>query len=144
MKQLVNNSGTTYGAKLDDFPELAGWDRVLATNVKALFYLTSGLAPLLERDASAEQPGRVINISSVAGLDPKAEGTGLAGPDHGLWSYNTSKVSLTLESPARLRYTDATRHQAAANHLTSQLAVTLGPRFITYAFVTPPDSCEAG
>lgn len=35
---LVNNSGTTWGAKWEDFPEDKGWDRILGTNVKALFY----------------------------------------------------------------------------------------------------------
>ncbi|KAL8284119.1 hypothetical protein RQP46_004868 [Phenoliferia psychrophenolica] len=35
---LVNNSGTTWGAPYDDFPEASGWDRVLSTNVKAIFY----------------------------------------------------------------------------------------------------------
>lgn len=38
-------------------------------------------------------PGRVINIASVAGLDPVAEGTSLGESDHGLWSYNTSKAA---------------------------------------------------
>ena len=36
--QLINNSGTTWGAKYEDFPEAQGWDRVIATNVKAIFY----------------------------------------------------------------------------------------------------------
>ena len=34
---LVNNSGTTWGAPYDNFPE-QGWRRVLATNVEAIFY----------------------------------------------------------------------------------------------------------
>lgn len=42
ISQLVNNSGTTWGAPLTDFPDEKGWDRVLATNVKAIFYLTAG------------------------------------------------------------------------------------------------------
>jgi len=35
---LVNNSGATWGAPYDDFPEKEGWDRVMALNVKAIFY----------------------------------------------------------------------------------------------------------
>ena len=81
--QLVNNAGTTWGAPLTEFPENKGWDRVLATNIKAVFYLSAGLASLLERNATATDPGRVVNITSVAGLDPKAEGTGLSGPGVG-------------------------------------------------------------
>ncbi|ORY75037.1 hypothetical protein BCR35DRAFT_293104 [Leucosporidium creatinivorum] len=114
---LVNNSGVTWGAPLDDFPEEQGWKRVLAANVQAIFYVTAGLAPLLEKEASATDPGRVVNISSVAGLDRKVEGTGLSSAGVGLWSYNTSK--------------------SAANALTQQLAVTLGKRFITVNAILP-------
>jgi NAD(P)-dependent dehydrogenase (short-subunit alcohol dehydrogenase family) len=34
---LVNNSGATWGAPWNNFPE-SGWDKVLALNVKSLFY----------------------------------------------------------------------------------------------------------
>lgn len=51
--------------------------------VRRTFQLTAvssfvRLAPLLEKEASATDPGRVVNISSVAGLDRKVEGTGLS------------------------------------------------------------------
>jgi NAD(P)-dependent dehydrogenase (short-subunit alcohol dehydrogenase family) len=83
--QLVNNSGTTWGAPLTNVPEEKGWDRVLGTNVKAVFYLTAGLASLLEKNATATSPGRVVNITSVAGIDPKAEDTGLSVAGVGKW-----------------------------------------------------------
>ena len=35
---LVNNSGITWGAPYDDFPEVKGWDNVMAVNVKSIFY----------------------------------------------------------------------------------------------------------
>ena len=35
---LVNNSGITWGAPYDDFPEAKGWDNVMAVNVKSIFY----------------------------------------------------------------------------------------------------------
>jgi NAD(P)-dependent dehydrogenase (short-subunit alcohol dehydrogenase family) len=35
---LVNNSGVSWGAPFDDFPEEKGWDNVMAVNVKSLFY----------------------------------------------------------------------------------------------------------
>ncbi|CAE6395523.1 unnamed protein product [Rhizoctonia solani] len=108
---LVNNSGATWGAPWEDFPEKEGWDRVMALNVKSLFYMTSGLSELLQKDATALDPGRVVNISSVAGKDPIAHDTGLASKGQGLWSYNTSK--------------------AAVNHLTTTMAVTLAPKFVT-------------
>ncbi|KAJ1302641.1 hypothetical protein OPQ81_002958 [Rhizoctonia solani] len=114
---LVNNSGATWGAPWENFPEREGWDRVMALNVKSLFYMTSGLSELLQKDATALDPGRVVNISSVAGNDPIAQDTGLANKGQGLWSYNTSK--------------------AAVNHLTTTMAVTLAPKFITVNAILP-------
>ena len=64
---LVNNAGATWGAPLEDFPDDA-WDKVMATNVKAVFGLTAGLLPLLRAAASEDDPARVINIGSVDGI----------------------------------------------------------------------------
>ncbi len=49
---LVNNAGASWGAPLDDFPE-NGWDKVMDTNVKGVFFLTQRLLPLLEAAAAA-------------------------------------------------------------------------------------------
>ncbi|HEV2368416.1 MAG TPA: SDR family oxidoreductase, partial [Acidimicrobiales bacterium] len=68
---LVNNAGVSWGAKLDEFPEI-GWDRVMDTNVKGVFFLTQRLLPLLEASATAEDPARVINIGSVDGIKTPA------------------------------------------------------------------------
>lgn len=38
---LVNNSGITWGAPYEDFPETKGWDNVMAVNVKSIFYSMS-------------------------------------------------------------------------------------------------------
>ncbi|TDL18488.1 rhamnolipids biosynthesis 3-oxoacyl-reductase [Rickenella mellea] len=114
---LVNNSGATWGASWDNFPEKEGWDRVLALNVKSIFYMTSGLSDLLEKDSTSQDPARVINISSVAGVSAHAEGSSVADAGMGLWSYNTSK--------------------AAVNHLTSTLAVTLAKRYVTVNAILP-------
>ena len=64
---LVNNAGVSWGAKLDEFPEI-GWDKVMDTNVKGVFFLTQRLLPLLAARATAEDPARVINIGSVDGI----------------------------------------------------------------------------
>ena len=64
---LVNNAGASWGAPLDEFPE-SGWDKVMDTNVKGVFFLTQRLLPLLEASATAEDPSRVINIGSIDGL----------------------------------------------------------------------------
>ncbi len=64
---LVNNAGVAWGADFDGFPE-AGWDKVMALNVKTPFYLTQKLHALLRAGASREQPAKVIMIASVDGL----------------------------------------------------------------------------
>ncbi len=64
---LVNNAGTAWGAPLAEFPE-SGWDKVMNTNVKGVFFLTQQLLPLLRAAATHEDPARVINIGSVDGI----------------------------------------------------------------------------
>ena len=64
---LVNNAGVAWGAPLDEFPE-SGWDKVMDTNVKGVFFLTQKLLPLLRKAASHEDPARVINVGSVDGI----------------------------------------------------------------------------
>ncbi|MCB1646309.1 MAG: SDR family oxidoreductase [Pseudomonadales bacterium] len=76
---LINNAGVSWGASLDDFPE-AGWDKVMDTNVKGVFFLTQKLLPLLRKAASAENPARVINIGSIDGLQTPAFETFSYGP----------------------------------------------------------------
>ena len=64
---LFNNSGTTWGAPIDSYPG-DKWDRVMNLNVKSPFYLIQKLLPLLRNAADKEDPARIINISSTAGL----------------------------------------------------------------------------
>ena len=64
---LVNNAGATWGAPLEEFPDSA-WDKVLATNVKAVFELTVALLPQLRAAASEDDPARVVNVGSVDGI----------------------------------------------------------------------------
>jgi len=52
---------------LEEFPESA-WDKVMDLNVKALFFLTRDLLPLLQKNASHTDPSSVINIGSVDGM----------------------------------------------------------------------------
>jgi len=93
---LLNNSGVTWGAAYDDFPE-SGWDKLMALNVKAIFYTTVGLHSLLTKNATADMPSRVINISSVAGIMTVdvtvGEEGGLAAPGTGTFSYGPSKAA---------------------------------------------------
>ena len=76
---LINNAGAAWGAPIDSFPE-AGWDKVMDTNVKAVFFLTQKLLPLLRKAASSENPARVVNIGSIDGLKTAAFDTPSYGP----------------------------------------------------------------
>ncbi|MBN4046477.1 SDR family oxidoreductase [bacterium AH-315-P15] len=64
---LVNNAGAAWGAEFDEFPE-HGWDKVMDLNLKSPFFLTQALAGSLRAAASAECPGKVINIASIDGI----------------------------------------------------------------------------
>ena len=104
---LVNNAGAAWGAPLEEYPE-NGFDKVMDTNVKGLFFLTQSLLPLLERAASAGDPARVINIGSIDGIKvPFIEN----------YAYGPSK--------------------AAVHYLTQVLAVKLGERGITVNAIAP-------
>jgi 2-deoxy-D-gluconate 3-dehydrogenase len=104
---LVNNAGASWGAPLKEFPE-HGWDKVMDTNVKGIFFLTQRLLPLLEAAASAESPARVINIGSIDGIRT---------PVFDTFSYGPSK--------------------AAVHALTRQLGAALARRNILVNAVAP-------
>ncbi|MFM8650480.1 MAG: SDR family oxidoreductase [Actinomycetota bacterium] len=92
---LVNNAGVSWGAPLDEFPEV-GWDKVFDTNVKGVFFLTQKLLPMLESWATNDDPSRVINIGSIDGIRT---------PIFDTHSYGPSKAalhSLTRQMAAKL------------------------------------------
>ena len=71
---LVNNAGTSWGEPLDRHQSKTNWgfDKVLDLNVKGIFYLTRACLPLLTRRAeSMDDPARIINVGSVAGIVPQ-------------------------------------------------------------------------
>ncbi len=104
---LVNNAGATWGTPIDEFPEV-GWDKVMDTNVKSIFFLTQKLLPLLRASASPEDPARVINIGSIDGIKT---------PIFDNFSYGPSK--------------------AAVHHLTRQLAAHLVKEHIIVNAIAP-------
>jgi NAD(P)-dependent dehydrogenase (short-subunit alcohol dehydrogenase family) len=92
---LVNNAGSAWGAGFEDFPE-AGWDKVVALNMKTPFFLAQKLHGLLQKAASLAQPAKVINIASIDGLRINPWET---------YSYQASKaglIHLTRRMAARL------------------------------------------
>ena len=81
---LINNAGAAWGASFDEFPE-NGWDKVMDTNVKSVFFLTQKLAKILEQSGNNSDPSRVINVGSIDGVGiPRAE----------TYSYPASKAAV--------------------------------------------------
>ncbi len=63
---LVNNAAITHFVSFRDLEALTEemWDRILAVNVKGVFYCSRAVAPHMKRQGS----GCVVNISSTAGI----------------------------------------------------------------------------
>ena len=104
---LINNAGVSWGQPLGDFPHHA-WSKVLDVNVTGLFMLTQALLPELEASASDGRPASVVNVGSVMGAQPWADGA---------YSYSASK--------------------AAVHHLTRILAADLAGRRIRVNAIAP-------
>lgn len=64
---LVNNAGAAWGEAWDTFPE-SGWDKVVDLNLKAPFFLTRELTPLLKAGVRNDHLAKVINIASIDGI----------------------------------------------------------------------------
>jgi len=80
---LVNNAGAAWGAPYDEFPE-SGWDKVVDLNLKAPFFLTQALTPMLKK-AATDHLAKVINIASIDGISVNPLET---------YSYAASKAGL--------------------------------------------------
>lgn len=104
---LVNNAGVSWGASYEEFPH-AAWSKVMSVNVAGLFTLTRDLTPLLLNAATDADPSRVINLGSVMGTQPAADGA---------YSYSASK--------------------AAVHHLTRILAEELASKRVTVNAFAP-------
>jgi len=107
---LVNNAGANWGADIAAYPDDA-FDKVMSTNVNAVFALSRDLLPVLERAATAQAPARIVNIGSMDGL----------------------QVPIVQRVPT-FAYSAS---KAAIHHLTRSLAVDLGARHITVNAVAP-------
>ena len=77
---LVNNAGATWGAPAEDYPAEA-WRKVIDLNVNAMFFLSQCVG---KKAMIPKQSGKIINISSIAGLGGNPPGMATI-------AYNTSK-----------------------------------------------------
>ncbi|MFN7989989.1 MAG: SDR family oxidoreductase [Thermoanaerobaculia bacterium] len=82
---LVNNAGTTWGAPAEEYPYEA-WKKVLALNLDAVFLLSQEVG---RRAMIPQRSGRIVNVSSVAGLAGNPPELGMA-----TIAYNTSKAAV--------------------------------------------------
>lgn len=134
---LVNNTGASWGDDYYDYPEHA-WDKLYALNVKSIFYMTVGCEELLLRGADKHNPGRVINIASMAGIQTldvtTGEGGGLSKPGHGTYSCKFVE-SANVESGTNC-VTDGPA-KAACIHLTKMTASKLAPKNIMVNVICP-------
>jgi 3-oxoacyl-[acyl-carrier protein] reductase len=82
---LINNAGILDSSSIMDMTEET-WDRVLAVNLKSVFFASQAAIPYLKQSAAP----RIVNVSSLAGR--------MGGYETGL-SYSASKggiLSLTM------------------------------------------------
>ncbi|MDR2153803.1 MAG: SDR family oxidoreductase [Burkholderiaceae bacterium] len=103
---LVNNAGAAWGAPYEEFPE-SGWDKVVDLNMKAPFFLTQALTPLLKK-AATDHLAKVINVASIDGVAVNPWET---------YSYQASKAGLI--------------------HLTRRMALKLAPERIAVSAIAP-------
>ena len=103
---LVNNAGAAWGAPYEEFPE-SGWDKVVDLNLKAPFFLTQALTPLLKK-AATDHLAKVLHIASIDGVSVNPQET---------YSYAASKAGLI--------------------HLTRRMALKLAPERIVVSAIAP-------
>lgn len=104
---LVNNAGVTWGAPLEEFPDV-GWDKVMHTNVEGVFHFTVAVLPGLRDAVRRSGSASIINIGSADGINV---------PPMDSFSYGASK--------------------AAVHHLTRHLAKRLAAESIRVNAIAP-------
>ncbi len=81
---LINNAGASWGAPAEEHP-LDAWDKVMNLNVRSIFLVSQAVGKL---SMIPRRYGRIVNISSIAGLAGNPPGT------MSTIAYNTSKGAI--------------------------------------------------
>lgn len=103
---LIGSAGVFCAGRVLDVSE-ADFDRSFGVNTKGAWLVAKAALPLLEADAAADKPSRIVFIASLAALRPKVNGG----------VYAASKAALV--------------------HLTRVMAVELAPRHVRVNAVAP-------
>jgi len=114
---LVNNSGATWGAPVEEMP-VEKWEQVIRVNLTGTFLTCQAVIPIMKKNGW----GRIINVSSIVGL--------VAPPDFmNTVAYTASKggiISLTRELAVKL---------ARDNIVVNAIAPSFFPSRMTTAFI---------
>jgi NAD(P)-dependent dehydrogenase (short-subunit alcohol dehydrogenase family) len=81
---LINNAGASWGAPAEDYP-VEAWDKVMNLNIRSIFLVSQAVGKL---SMIPRKYGRIINISSIAGLAGNPANTIQTV------AYNTSKAAV--------------------------------------------------
>jgi NAD(P)-dependent dehydrogenase (short-subunit alcohol dehydrogenase family) len=81
---LVNNAGASWGAPAEDYP-VEAWDKVMNLNIRSIFLVSQAVG---KRSMIPRKYGRIVNISSIAGLAGNPANTIQTV------AYNTSKAAV--------------------------------------------------
>lgn len=101
---LVHNSGTSWG---EAFETHEGWAKTFELNVFGTFRLTRALLPNVVAASTPNDPGRIIIIGSIAGIQPQKYPT---------FSYDASKAALHhLARKMADEFASARKHDITVN-----------------------------
>jgi gluconate 5-dehydrogenase len=117
---LVNNSGTTWGAPLEEMP-LEKWERVISVNLTGTFLMCQAVVPLMKE----RRWGRIINVSSVAAL----AGTPVFMETSGYVASKGGILSLTRDLAVKLAAHNVVVNAIAPGFIPTRMSRVLTERY---------------
>jgi short-subunit dehydrogenase len=99
---VVNNAGMSMWARLEDIRDLSIYEQIMRVNYLGAVYLTAAALPYLK-----QRRGRIVAVSSVAGMTGVPTRTGYAASKHALFGFfdslrielRAAGVGVTLVAP---------------------------------------------
>ena len=82
---LVNNAGIQHVSPIDEFPTEM-FQRIIETNLASPFYTIRGVLPIMKKNGW----GRIVNISSIAGVRPRPMSIAYAASKAGMIGFARS------------------------------------------------------